>query len=85
VNSLWWDKSISLETKKLLGKAVVESVACYGCELWLLMTEEQSILLALVMDYLRSARVSILQKIPNTTIRIKMQEKHLFYCGRLSR
>jgi hypothetical protein len=32
LSSLWWDKNISLDTKKLLGKAVVESVACYGCE-----------------------------------------------------
>ena len=53
---------------------MVESVACYGCEVWLLKTEEQRKLLALEMDYLRrSARVSRLQKIPNTTIRSKMQ------------
>ena len=33
LNSLWWDKNISLETKKKrLGKAVIESVACNGCE-----------------------------------------------------
>ena len=49
-------------------------MACYGCEVWLLKTEEQRKLLALEMDYLRrSARVSRLQKIPNTTIRSKMQ------------
>ena len=73
LNSLWWDKNISLDTKKRLGKAVVESVACYGCEVWL-KTEEQRKLLALEMDYLRrSARVSRLQKIPNTAIRNKMQ------------
>ena len=48
-----------------LGKAIVESVACYGCEVWLLKTEEQRKLLALEMDYLkRSASVSRLQKIP---------------------
>ena len=52
----------------------LESVACYGCEVWLLKTEEQRKLLALEMDYLRrSARVSRLQKIPNTAIRNKMQ------------
>ena len=27
LNSLWWDKNISLDTKKRLGKAIVESVA----------------------------------------------------------
>ena len=64
LNSLWRDKNISLDTKKLLGKAMVESVACYGCEVWLLKTEEQKKkLLALEIDYLRrSARVSRLQK-----------------------
>ena len=62
LNSLWCDKNISLDTKKQLGKAIVESVACYGCEVWLLKTEEQRKLLALEMDYLRrSARVSRLQ------------------------
>ena len=66
--------NISLDTKKRLGKAIVESVVCYGCEVWLLKTEEQRKLLALEMDYLRrSARVSRLQKIPITAIRIKMQ------------
>ena len=41
---------------------MVESVACYGCEVWLLKTEEQRKLLALEIDYLRrSARVSRLQ------------------------
>jgi len=70
------DKNISLNTQNNLGKAVIESVACYGCELWLLKTEEQRKLLALEMDYLRrSARVSRLQKIPNITIRSKMQTK----------
>ena len=47
---------------------MVESVACSGCEVWLLKTEEIEI------DYLRrSARVSRLQKIPNTAIRNKKQ------------
>ena len=40
---------------------MVKSVACYGCEVWLLKTEEQRKILALEMDYLRSARVSRLQ------------------------
>ena len=41
LNSFWWDKNISLDTKKKrLGKAIVESVACYGCEVWLLKAEE---------------------------------------------
>ena len=55
---------------------MVEPVACNRCEVWLIKTEEQRKLLALEMDYLRrSARVSRLQKIPNTAIRNKMQAK----------
>ena len=54
---------------------MVTSVACYGCEVWLLKTEEQKKLLTLEMDYLRSDRMSRLQKIPNTIIRNKMQAK----------
>ena len=50
LNSLWWDENISLDTEKLLEKAIVESVACYGCEVWLLKTEEKRKLLALEMD-----------------------------------
>ena len=42
---------------------MVQSVACCGCEVWLLKTEEQRKLSALEMDYLRrSARVTRLQK-----------------------
>ena len=80
LNSLWWDKNISLDTKGRLGKAVVESVACYGCEVWLLKTEEQTKLLTLEMDYLRrSAGVSRLQKIPNITIRSQMQAEQSIF------
>ena len=40
MNSLRWDKNISLDTKKKrLGKAMVESVARYRREVWLLKTE----------------------------------------------
>ena len=74
LNSLWWDKNIPLDTKKPLGKTMVESTVCYGCEVCLLKTEEQRKQLVIEMDYLRrSARVSRLQKIPNTTIRSKIQ------------
>ena len=46
-----------------LGKAMVESVACYGCKVWLIKTEEQRKLLALELDYLRgSASVQITKK-----------------------
>ena len=58
---------------------MIEAVAYYGCEVWLLKREKQRKLLALAMDYLRrSARVSRLQKIPNTAIRSKMQAEQQF-------
>ena len=41
---------------------MVESVACYGCEVWLLKTEEQKKLLALEMDYLRRSAKILRQK-----------------------
>ena len=53
---------------------MIESVACYGCEVRLLKTGEQRKLLTLEIDYLReSARVSRLQKMPNTIIRSQVQ------------
>ena len=51
MNSLWCDKNISLDTKKRLGNVMVESVACYGCEVWLLRREEQRKLLPLEIDF----------------------------------
>ena len=39
LNSLRWDKNISLDTKKRFGKSMVESVACYECEIRLLKRE----------------------------------------------
>ena len=64
--------------KNRLGKAMVESVAWYGCEVLLLKTEEQRKLLALEMYCLRiSARVSRLQKNRNTTIRSQVEQSIL--------
>jgi hypothetical protein len=34
------------------------SVACYGCEVWILKTEEKKKLLALEMDYLKRSASS---------------------------
>ena len=63
LNSLWWDKTISLEAKKRLGKATVGSMACNGYKFWLLKTKKQRKLLALQIGKL--ARVSRLQKFSN--------------------
>ena len=64
MSSLWWDKNISRDTKKRLGKAIVESVAYYECEVSILMREEQRKFLALKMDCLRRlAKVSRVIKI----------------------
>jgi hypothetical protein len=53
---------------------MVELVAWYGCELWLLKREEQRKLLALEIDYVRSARVCrFSKKILNSIIRSKIK------------
>ena len=69
---------------------MVESLACYRCEVWLLKREEQWKFLALEMDYLtRSNPVSRLQKISYITIRSKIQleskEGELKWYGNLLR
>ena len=62
--------------QKVVRKFMVESMALYGCEFWLLKREEQR--KPLEMDYLRmSDRVSRLQKISN--INIKMQAEKIFF------
>ncbi|XP_030752232.1 uncharacterized protein LOC115879476 [Sitophilus oryzae] len=49
---------------------MVESVLCYGSELWALREEDKRRILAVEMDYLRrSARVSRLQRVRNEEIR----------------
>ena len=56
LNSLWWENIHLWGQKK-----TVKSVACYGCEVWLLKREEQRKLLSLEIDYLsKSASVSTL-------------------------
>jgi hypothetical protein len=71
-------------------------MACYGCEAWLLKTDEQTKLLSIEMDYLRrSARVSRLQKKPKhrnseqnasrTTILERIQRIQLKWYGNLLR
>ncbi|XP_030761519.1 uncharacterized protein LOC115886486 [Sitophilus oryzae] len=49
---------------------MVESVLCYGSEIWALREEDKRRVLAVEMDYLRrSARVSRLQRVRNEEIR----------------
>ena len=56
---------------------MVESVVCYGCEVWLIKIEEQRKLLALEMDYLRrSARVSRFES--RFKFEFFLEIKHLF-------
>lgn len=73
LNSLWWDKNISRKNKKRIVKTLVESVLCYGSEIWVMNADLERRLKATEMDYLRrSARVSRLQRITNEEIRQKM-------------
>ena len=74
LNMLWWDKHISSKNKKRIGQTMVESVLCYGSEIWALKEEDKRKLLAIEMDYLRrSARVSRLQRVRNEEIRNRMK------------
>ncbi|XP_030766650.1 uncharacterized protein LOC115890512 [Sitophilus oryzae] len=73
LNGIWWDKNIRPNTKVYIGRALVESVVTYGCEVWTLKAEQKRALNALEMDYLRrSAGVSKLDRVRNVEIRAKM-------------
>ena len=73
LNSIWWDKNISKENKKRIGKTMVETVLTYGCEVWALKEEDKKRIRAVEMDYLRrSAGRSRLERIRNEQIRLKM-------------
>lgn len=70
LNSVWWDRHISKRNKKRLGQSLVESVLCYGCEVWTVNSDLRRRLLATEMDYLRrSARVSRRECVCNKVIR----------------
>lgn len=74
LNSLWWDKNIRRGNKKRIGRTLVESVLCYGSEVWVLNADLERRLQAVEMDYLRrSARVSRIQRISNDEIRRRMK------------
>ncbi|XP_030758447.1 uncharacterized protein LOC115884099 [Sitophilus oryzae] len=73
LNSLWWDQHLSLRTKKRLRQILVESVVCYGCEVWALTAEMKRRVTAVEMNYLRrSAGVSKMDRITNIEIRHRM-------------
>ena len=66
--------------KKNLGKAVVESVACYGSELWHLKREEQRKLLPIVMDYLSQLEGSDYKKKSQTpALGAKCKQNNQFF------
>ena len=68
LNSIWWDKNISRNTKVCMGKTLVES------EVWVVNAKYEQKLLAVEMDYLRrSAGISRLQRIWNHEIRRRMK------------
>ncbi|XP_030758926.1 uncharacterized protein LOC115884471 [Sitophilus oryzae] len=70
LNSVWWDRHISKRNKKRLGQSLVESVLCYGCEVWTVNSDLRRKLLATEMEYLRrSSRVSRRECVRNEVIR----------------
>jgi hypothetical protein len=65
LNTIWWDPQIRNDTKKYIGKILVDSV-CYGCETWTINEQYKRRINAVEMDYLRrSARVSRLEHTSN--------------------
>jgi hypothetical protein len=61
------------DTKKYIGKILVQSVLCYGCETWIINEQYKRRISAIEMDYLRrSARVSRLEHMSNEEIRKRM-------------
>ncbi|KAJ9582946.1 hypothetical protein L9F63_022707 [Diploptera punctata] len=74
LNSTWWDKHFWKDTKKYIGKTLVESVTMYGSEVWTINKHYKNRLIALEMDYLRrSARKSKLEHVTNNEIRNIME------------
>ena len=49
LNSIWWDKNISKNTKLCMGKTLVESVLCYNSEVWVVNAKYKQKLLAVEM------------------------------------
>jgi hypothetical protein len=74
LNSLLWTKHISLNTKKRIFYAVVESILSYGCEIWTLDYRLKKKLLSIKTDFWRRApRTSRILKVRNEVIREKWE------------
>jgi hypothetical protein len=95
LNSVLWSKNILHKTKKLMYKALVQSILLYGAETWTLNTQQANKLLATEMDFWKSARKSRKVKVRNVTIREVMEvrknilevieEKRLRWFGHVKR
>lgn len=73
LNGVWWDKTITIETKLQIYKSIIRSTITYGAETWHLNTNLRLKLLSTEMNcFRRSTRHSKLEKIRNTTIRQEM-------------
>lgn len=73
LNSIWWEKGITKKNKRRIGQVMVETVLCYGSEVWTLREEEKKKVLAVEMDYLRrSSRTSRRERVTNVQIRNSM-------------
>jgi hypothetical protein len=70
LNCVLWSKTVLHKTKKLMYRALVQSISLYGAETWTLNTQQANKLLATEMDFWRrSARKSWKEKVRNGTIR----------------
>lgn len=70
INGILWSRDVSINTKKKLYSAIVESILTYGCETWTLNQKRKQMLLSTEMDFWRrSSRTSRIQRVRNEEIR----------------
>ena len=57
LNSIWWHKNITKNTKLYIYQTIIQSILVYGAEVWQIPTREINKILSTEMDVLRrSAR-----------------------------
>jgi len=73
LNSILWDRDVTLKTKTRIYHAIVKSTITYAAETWCLKAKTVAKLNSTEMDFWRrSARISRKDKIRNTIIKTKM-------------
>ena len=70
LNGVLWSRTITMQTKKIILQAIVESILTYGAEGWSLLEGQKSKIQEVEMDEIkRGARISRLEERRNEDIR----------------